>query len=220
MANLQLYNYFRSSTSYRARIALHHKGLDFKYIPVHLLENGGEQHSPSYQSLNPMRGVPTLIHEDHVISQSMAIFFYLDEVFPSEKLFPSDPYHKAKVIQLCEGINADLHSYTNLRTLQYLEKTLKLSEETRAKWSSDWTIKNLEQLEKMALQYSGKYFYQDQVTAADMLLVPALFTANRFKVNVSDFPTLHKINERCIALDAFKAAHPFRQIDTPKDLKI
>ncbi|MCM2355035.1 MAG: maleylacetoacetate isomerase [Pseudobdellovibrio sp.] len=225
MDKLALYNYFRSSTSYRARIALEVKKLPFDYKPIHLLNNGGEQHSAEYHALNPMGGVPTLVHEmngkKNVIGQSMAICEYLDEAFPqSYQLFPKDPYKKALVKQFCENINADTHAYGNLRTLQYLEKNFGATEEQKTKWIHYFITAGLTACEKMLEKHSGSFCFGDEITAADLFLVPQIFTSQRFKVPLEAFPYINKIVNHCSSIDAFKKAHPFRQVDTPEDLRI
>ena len=143
MSDLVLYNYFRSSASYRVRIALHHKRLPFEYKAVHLLNNGGEQNTAEYKNLNPAGEVPTLVHNGKALSQSMAILQYLDEVFPQHPLFPKDPFQKAKVIQFCEGINCT-QPYQNLRTTQVLEKDFQFSSEQKDKWMNYWLGRNFE----------------------------------------------------------------------------
>lgn len=225
MDKLMLYNYFRSSTSYRARIALEVKKLSFEYKPIHLLNNGGEQHSAEYRALNPMGGVPTLVHETNgekrVIGQSIVICEYLDEAFPqSYQLFPKDPYKKALVKQFCENINADTHAYGNLRTLQYLEKNFGATEDQKAQWAHHWTTSGLTACEKMLEKYSGTFCFGNEITAADVFLAPQIFTAQRFKVPLEAFPKIMQIANHCNSLDSFKKAHPLRQLDTPADLRI
>ncbi len=224
MDKLTLFNYFRSSTSYRVRLALEVKKLSYEYKPIHLLNNGGEQHSAEYRALNPMGGVPTLVHETgatkNVIGQSIVIAEYLDEAFPqSYQLFAKDPYKKALIKQFCENINADTHAYGNLRTLQYLEKNFSATDEQKNKWIHTWTAAGLQACEKMLEKYSGKFCFGDEITAADIFLVPQIFTAQRFKVPLESYPLITKIVNHCNSLEAFKKAHPFCQIDTPAELK-
>lgn len=223
MSDLVLYSYFRSSASYRARIALHIKGLDFDYKPVHLLNNGGEQNSQQYRDLNPAGEVPTLVHKNNVISQSMAIIQYLDQIFPENSLTAGTPLHQAKMIQFCEGINCT-QPYQNLKTLQYLEGSLKINEEQKQAWLTFWLTRNLESSEKILSETSGAFCFGDQASIADCFLIPQLFAANRFKVigeNFRDrFPTVFRISENCKTHPAFIKAHPFRQPDTPSELKI
>lgn len=221
MASLILYNYFRSSTSYRVRIALELKNLKYTYKPVHLLNNGGEQNSEFYLQLNPIGGVPTLVHNEKAISQSFAIIEYLDEAFAdSTPLFTKDVFENAKIRQLCETINADIHPLQNLKVMQYLEKQLNATDEQKNLWLNKWITLGLSAVEKIVEPYAGKYCFGNSVTAADLFLVPQLFSSQRFGIDISQFKILSQINENCLQLDAFKKAHPYRQIDTPDDLKI
>lgn len=214
MADVILYNYFRSSTSYRARIALYTKNVPFEYRPVHLLQDGGQQHKPEYLQLNPAAEVPTLIHGTKVLGQSLPIIEYINEVFEGPDLFPKDPYQKAKVRQFCENINSFIHPISNLKVLQYLEKKHGYSQEEKENWVQHWSQRGLETLEK-SVETNSTYCFGEQITAADIFLVPQLFSAQRFKVNVSKYSRLLKINERCLKLIPFQKAHPFRQPDTP-----
>jgi len=218
MSDLVLYNYFRSSASYRVRIALHQKNLSFDYKAVHLLNNGGEQNAPDYKALNPAAEVPTLIHGTRNLSQSMAILQYLDEAFPQHLMFPKDSFAKAKVIQFCEGINCT-QPYQNLRTLQFLEREFQFTETQKNKWLQEWIGRNLESSEKILQTTAGEFCFGGQVTAADAFLIPQLFTAQRFNVDFSGYSTLRKIQENCLKTEAFIKAHPFRQVDTPEDLR-
>lgn len=221
MSDLKLYNYFRSSTSFRVRIALEIKQLSYEYVAIHLLNDGGEQNKAEYRKLNPMGGVPTFEHKNFLLAQSDAIIEYLDEAFPlTHRLFPNDIHQKAKVREFCQIINADIHSYGNLKTLQYLEKNFSATDETKNKWVQDWFTQGLHACETHLQKSSGQYCFADTLTAADCFLVPLVFTANRFKVDLSNFKTISKVNENCLKLSAFQKAHPYRQPDTPQDLKI
>ncbi|MGZ3774803.1 MAG: maleylacetoacetate isomerase [Pseudobdellovibrionaceae bacterium] len=217
MASIILYNYFRSSTSYRVRLALNLKGLNFEYKPVNLLK--GEQHSSEYRKMNPLGGVPTLEHNEKLIPESFAIMEYLDEVFPSPALLPHDPYLKARVRQVCEIINSFMHPMGNLKLLQYMEKNHGYSQDQKDQWVQHWATQGLETLETTLKEFSGTYSFGDQVTMADLFLIPQLLTCLRFKIDISNYPTLVKINENCLKLEAFQKAHPFKQIDTPDEFK-
>lgn len=217
MSSLTLYNYFRSSTSYRARLALHIKGLEFDYKPISLLK--GEQHSAEYRKINPLGGVPTLVHNGKTIPESFAIMEYLDEVFPTPALLPQDAYLRARVRQVCEVINSFMHPLGNLRTLQYLEKHNGYTQEQKEAWVQHWAAQGLETLETTLKEFSGTYSFGDQITMADLFLVPQLLTCTRFNVDISKYPTLIKINENCLKLEAFQKAHPFKQIDTPEEFR-
>lgn len=217
MSSMTLYNYFRSSTSYRVRLALNVKGLDFEYKPINLLK--AEQRSDAYLKINPLGGLPTLVHGGKNIPESFAIMEYLDEVFPEPALFPKDAYLKARVRQVCEVINSFMHPMCNLKTLNYLEKTHGYDQAKKEEWAGFWLPQGLETLEKTLQEFSGTYSFGDTITMADLFLVPQLLTCQRFKVDITKYPTLMKINENCKKLPAFEKAHPFKQIDTPDEFK-
>lgn len=221
MTNLTLYNYFRSSTSYRVRIALELKKLSYNYSPVHLLNNGGEQNSEFYRNLNPIGGVPTLVHNDKAISQSVAIIEYLDEAFPETlQMFPTDPYAKAKIRQFCETINSDIHPLQNLKVMQHLEKEFGISAEQKSQWLSKWITDGLKASEKLIESSAKTYCFGETISCADLFLIPQLFSSQRFGVDINQFKTLSEINNNCLKVQAFINAHPFRQIDTPTELQI
>jgi maleylacetoacetate isomerase len=178
--------------------------------------DGGEQHQPEYQKLNPLREVPTLVHGKHVISQSMAILEYLEEVFPEPSLMPKDAYLRAKVRQFCENINSFMHPVNNLKILQYLEKKHAYTQADKEGWAQHWMPVGFEATENLLTEFSGSYCFGDEITLADVFLIPQVFTAQRFHVNLSHYPHLMKINERCLEVAAFVQAHPLLQIDTPK----
>lgn len=218
MTDITLYNYFRSSTSYRVRIVLHYKQIEFSYKPVHLLKN--EQRSKDYLQVNPLGGVPALFHNSHYISESMAICEYLEEVFPEHPLLPKDSFMRAKIRQFCEIINSFMHPMGNLKTLKQLETQHSYSQEEKDAWVQYWIHQGLEALEEVIKDYAGNYCFGDQVTFAEAFLIPQLFTAKRFNVDISQYTLLSKINDNCLKLQAFHLSHPLRQIDTPEDLKI
>lgn len=218
MTDLTLYSYFRSSTSYRVRIALNLKGIPFKYNAVHLLKDGGEQHKTEYRKVNPIGGVPSIAMGDFVLGESLAILEFLDENYSNCPLYPKDSKQKAIVRQMCEIVNSDLHPLTNLRVLQYLEKR-GFDQNAKDEWSHHWLKIGLEAFQKMVVKHGGKFCFGDQVTAADLCLIPHLFTARRFNLDLSPFDRLLKIEETCLAIDGFKKAHPFSQPDTPDEFK-
>ena len=221
MENITLYNYFRSSTSYRARIALHLKKLNFEYKPVHLLNNGGEQNSAEYRAINPMGGVPTLVHMGHAIAQSSAIIEYLDEAFPQTyQLLPKDAVTRGHIREFCQIINADTHAYGNLKTLGYLTKNFAMKDDQKSAWLNYWMNEGLSACEKILEKSSGQFCFGDTVTAADVFLVPAVTTAQRFEVDTKKYPNITRVFENCRVEEAFLKAHPFRQVDTPPELKI
>lgn len=217
-SGLKLYNYYRSSTSFRVRIALELKKLDYEYIPVHLLK--AEQNQPEYRKINPMGGVPTLQHGNEFLAQTYAIIEYLDEAFPhTHKLFPQDIFKKAKVREFCQIINADIHSYGNLKTLQYLEKNFSATDDTKNKWVQDFFTQGLSACEIILQKSAGQYCFGDAVTAADCFLVPLVVTANRFHVKLEEFKFVNLVYKNCMKLPEFQKAHPFKQVDTPEELR-
>ena len=220
MSQVTLYNYYRSSTSYRVRIALNIKNIEFKYVPVHLLNNGGEQFANSYKALNPMSEVPTLEDEGFIVGQSVAIIEYLEEQFPNPNLFPKDFQKKAKIRQFCENINSFLHPLSNLKVLKYLEDTHGYDQKQKEHWISHWYQKGLVALENWLQKNKGQFSFGDEVTVADCFLIPLVFTCERFNVDLSPYKNILLVNNRCLQLDVFKEAHPLRQIDTPAELRI
>jgi maleylacetoacetate isomerase len=215
MGKFVLYSYFRSSASHRVRIALNLKNIPYEYRAVHLLNGGGEQHTAEYRRINPSREVPTLIHEENVIGQSMAIVDYLDRVIPEFPLFPSDPFQRALVMQACEIANSGVQPLHNLRVLQKLEESFGADLEAKNKWSTHWITNGLESLETMLSLTSGIYSFGDQPTAADCFLIPHLANADRYQVSLKHFPALAKIKKSCETNEAFTKAAPFAQPDAP-----
>lgn len=215
---LKLYNYFRSSTSYRVRIVLHLKGLPFEYIPVHLLRNGGEQHSVSFHQRNPQELVPTLQDGDVLISQSLAIMEYLEECYPMPALLPEDAGLRAHIRQLMLMMACEMHPLCNLRVLQYLSTEVvqeAQADEVSSAWMQHWTKMGLQALEEILLRstWRGAFCVGDQVTLADCCLIPQLAHARRFRVDLTSFPTLLEIEKACHQLAGFRLAAPESQID-------
>jgi maleylacetoacetate isomerase/maleylpyruvate isomerase len=220
MAEFILHNYFRSSTSYRVRIALEFKGLPYVYKAVHLLKDGGEQFTPGYRKLNPQAELPTLVHNGKVIAQSAAIIEYLEEVHPAQPLLPKDPFFRAKIRQMCENINSFVHPMGNLKVLQYLEKNHTYDQKMKEEWVNHWTHMGFAATEELLKEHSGIYSFGDSITMVDCFLIPACFTAQRFNVDLAPYPNLRRVNETCANLEPFMKSHPMRQIDTPAELRI
>jgi maleylacetoacetate isomerase/maleylpyruvate isomerase len=218
MSQLALYNYFRSSTSYRARIALHFKKLSFEYHPISLLKN--ENRSPEYLKINPMGGVPTLVHNNHIIPDSNAIIEYLEEVFPEHPLLPPDAYHRARIREVCQIINSSIHPMGNLKVNKHLETKYGFTQEQKEEWFQHWASGGFAALEIILKNFHGKFCFGDHITMADVYVVPQIQTALRFHVDMSKYPLLKQIFDHCHNEEAFKKAHPFRQVDTPDDLRI
>lgn len=210
-----LYSYFRSSAAYRVRIALNLKGLDYEIVPVHLVRDGGEQLKPAYRALNVNGLVPTFVDGDVNIHQSLAIIEYLEDVHPTPALLPADPVARAQVRALALDIAADIHPIDNLRVLRYLKQDLGVSEEQKNAWYVHWVVEGFTALEaRLAAQRSpGKFVFGDTPTLADCCLVPQVYNANRFKVDMAPFPRIAAIDAHCQTLDAFRRAAPEAQPD-------
>jgi maleylacetoacetate isomerase len=210
---LKLYSYFRSSASYRVRIALHWKHLGFEYIPIHLVKDGGQQFSAQYCAVNPAAKVPTLDHDGFFLAESVAIIDYLDRIFPERALWPTDPRARARVLQICEIINSGIQPLQNLRTTNYLERDMALGKEGSARWMKHWIHDGLAALEKVLEGSAGTYAFGGEVTAADAFIIPQCFSSRRFGVRIEDYPVLARVEARCLALPEFRAAHPEAQPD-------
>lgn len=215
MKNLRLYSYWRSSASWRVRIGLNLKGLKYEYVAVHLLQDGGQQHADSYRALNPMRTVPTLewTHTDGTVrrlSQSLAILDLLEATCPSPALLPKDPYLAGKARMLAEMVNSGVQPLVNLSVLQRIKSELKADEKA---WAAYWIGRGLEAVEAAVKPLAGRYCIGDEVSLADICVVPQLYGARRFGVDLGAYPTVVRIEAACNELPAFQAAHPDRQPD-------
>ena len=212
---MKLYTYFRSSAAYRVRIALNLKGLDYEAVPVHLLADGGRHLMDEYLAVNPSGLVPALQDEDVTLTQSMAIIEYLEEVYPMVPLLPKDAIGRARVRELAQIVACDIHPVNNLRVLKYLVKHLGQSEEAKTDWYRHWVIEGLRSLEAHLARNpgTGAFCHGDMPTMADCFLVPQVFNAKRFDIDVDAYPTIARINDLCVDLPAFKAAHPSQQPD-------
>ncbi|MDK2124505.1 maleylacetoacetate isomerase [Parachitinimonas caeni] len=209
-----LYTYFRSSAAWRTRIALLLKGLPHQLAPIHLLRNGGEQHSPEYKAINPQEVVPTLQEGDIAITQSLAIIEYLDEVHPSPPLLPADPLARARVRELALTIACDIHPVNNLKILQYLKGPLGRSQQEADDWYRHWIRQGFDAFEKkLAALGSGDFCVGDHPTIADLCLVPQVFNARRFNVDLTPYPRIVRIDAHCMTLPAFIESQPSRQPD-------
>lgn len=209
---MELYGYFRSSTSYRLRIALALKGLGYQAHYVSLPKQ--EQRSPEYLAVNPQGLVPTLIDEGRAYTQSLAILEYLDETHPEPPLLPRDPGGRAQVRALSQIVGCEIHPLNNLRVLKYLKGTLELSDEQRDRWYRHWVAEGLQQYEA-ALERggAGRFSYGDSVTLADICLVPQIFNAQRFDCPLGAYPRTLAIFDACMELPAFETTQPKHQPD-------
>lgn len=214
---MQLYNYFRSSASYRVRIALAIKGLGYDYLPVHLVK--GEHHQPAYTERVGDALVPTLVTDDGAaLSQSMAIIEYLDETHPAPALLPADPLARARVRALAQMVACDIHPINNLRVLKYLVRELQVDEAAKTAWYHHWTRSGLEAFERqlalLAQARAGEGLapsvlcWGETPTLADCCLVPQIFNAQRFKVPLHGLPLTMAAHDACLALPAFQKAQP------------
>lgn len=213
--SLKLYSYFRSSCSYRVRIVLALKGIGYETIPVHLVRDGGEQHQEAYKSLNPLSQVPYLVLGNGVgISQSVAIVEYLEEAYPDPALLPSDPEVRARVREIVELINSGIQPIQNLSVMKYLKSEYGQSDESVHAWNAHWITRGFEALEFRLKQSAGRFCYRDEVTLADAFLVPQVFNAKRFNVDLTRFPAIDRVHRHCEELEAFQMAHPSQQPDS------
>jgi maleylacetoacetate isomerase len=210
---MKLYGYWRSSAAYRVRIALNLKQIDCELISVHLVKDGGQQHAADYQELNPNELVPTLVDGDFKLNQSMAILEYLEKKFPETPLLPAELQTQMTVRAIANDIACDIHPLNNLRVLQHLAKELDQDDAGKAAWYRHWVEVGFNGLEKTLTQTHGQYCVGDQVTWADLCLVPQVYNAERFNVDMSAFPVISKIAKNCRALPAFHAASPEQQAD-------
>ena len=212
---IKLYNYFRSSASYRVRIALNFKGVPYEYIPVHLLKDGGQQLAPSFRTLNPDSLIPVLDDEGRVLTQSLAIIEYLEETRPQPPLLPRDAGERAYVRSIALAIACEIHPLNNLRVLRYLIKSLRLGEEQKNTWYRHWVEQGLASLEArlVAEARSGRYTLGDAITIADVVIVPQIFNAQRMDCNLGPVPTVMRIFDNCMRLPAFIDTQPSAQPD-------
>jgi maleylpyruvate isomerase len=213
--SMNLFGYFRSSASYRVRIAMNLKGLSYEAIPVHLTHGGGEQYQTKFKQVNPQSLVPFLISPDGAFGQSLAIIEYLEERYPSVPLLPSGLGERAYVRQLAGMIACDVHPLNNLRVLQYLTKEFSVSEQAKLGWISHWVSLGFAAFEETVKRspYRGHFCFGNSPTLADCCLVPQLFNARRFNVDLSPYPILLKIEAQAQDLEAFAHAAPRRQPD-------
>jgi maleylacetoacetate isomerase len=212
---LTLYTYFRSSAAFRVRIALNLKKLDWQPEVIWLPD--GEQSRPPYQTVNPQSLVPTLVDGDHRLAQSMAIIEYLDETHPQPPLLPGGSHDRARIRSLAQLIACDIHPLNNLRVLKYLKRGLGQTQEAIDTWYRHWCVEGLSAYERqLADGRAGQFSHGDQVSLADVCLVPQIFNAQRFAVDIGQFPTIQAIFDRCMKLDAFDAAQPSKQAEASR----
>ncbi|EKU30621.1 maleylacetoacetate isomerase [Alcaligenes sp. RM2] len=211
-----LYSYFRSSAAYRVRIGLNLKGLDYQIKPVHLLKDGGQQHQPDYVQVNPVQLLPALDDDGLIITQSLAILEYLDERYPELPLLPKASAERAWARSMAQTVACDIHPLNNLRVLQYLKNELHAQEDARNQWYRHWVSVGLEGLEALVQRHGKKdhdFIFGDTPGLAEICLIPQMFNARRFDIDLSTFPRLLAVEEKCLELSAFQEAAPDRQPD-------
>ena len=213
--SLKLYTYWRSSAAYRVRIALNLKGLPYESVPVHLAKD--EQHAAGFRDVNPQELIPVLRHGDRVLTQSLAIMEYLDEAFPDHPLLPAMARDRQRARAIAAMVACDIHPLGNLRVQQYLERELGASAEQREAWTRHWIGKGFEAIEAMldGNPSTGEFCEGDRPTVADCCLVPQVYNAERFGVDMAPYHTIRRIVQTCLATEAFDAARPENQPDAP-----
>lgn len=213
---LKLYGYWRSSAAYRVRIGLNLKGLAYESMPVHLIRNGGEQRSPAFVNTNPQKLIPVLQHGERLIRQSLAILEYLDETWDGQaSLLPVTARERARVRSLSLIVACDIHPLNNLRVLQFLEREWHAPQSERDEWVRHWIREGFEAFEALLADdpSTGNFCEGDLPTMADCCLIPQVYNARRFEVDLTPYPTIRRIEAECLALPAFDAARPEKQPD-------
>jgi maleylpyruvate isomerase len=209
---VKLYTYFRSSAAYRVRIALNLKGLSYEMVPIHLVKDGGRHRSAEYRSINPQMRVPALmLSNGEVLTQSLAIIDYLDEVYPQPPLHPADALARARVRAVAQLIACDIHPLNNTSALNYLKGTLGHDQATVDEWYRHWISVGFDAIE--TLLRPGPYAFGASVTLADICLVPQVFNARRFGASLERYPKIVSVESACAKLEAFEQARPENQPD-------
>jgi maleylacetoacetate isomerase len=210
---MKLYGYFRSSAAFRVRIALNLKRLDCEPVAIHLRRN--DQSKPDYLGVNPQGLVPTLVDGGRTLIQSLAIIEYLDEAYPDPPLLPREPADRARVRSLAEIVACDIHPINNLRVLRYLTHSLGNDETAIATWYNHWIDAGFQALERLLVGdlRTGRFCHGEAPGIADIALVPQVVNAERYRLDLAPYPTIARIHQSCMALEAFAAAHPDRQPD-------
>jgi len=210
---MKLHGYFRSSASFRVRIALNLKRIDYESVALHLRRN--EQRSPDFLALNPQGFVPALDDEGDVLTQSMAIIEYLDETQPNPPFLPGHPGDRARVRALAQLVACDIHPINNLRVLRYLRDPLGRDEAAVQRWYNHWIAEGFAAFEALIADddRTGAFCHGDEPGLADICLVPQVVNSQNYALDLTPYPTLRRIHDRCMGLDAFQRAHPKRQPD-------
>jgi len=214
---LRLYGYWRSSAAYRVRIALNLKGLTYDSVPVHLVRDGGEQFSAEFAQLNPQSRVPVLMHGNRIFAQSLAIIEYLDETWPTPPLMPMSLRDRARVRAIAQLIACDIHPLSNVSVLRFLETVWAVPRPERDEWIRHWIREGFQALELLLAQSpsTGAYCEGDMPSLADCCLIPQVYNAHRYGLDMSALPTIERINATCLQLPEFDLARPEAQPDAP-----
>lgn len=215
--NLRLYSYWRSSAAYRVRIGLNLKGLEYETIPVHLVEDGGQQHAEAYRAINPQELVPTLMHGQRRLTQSLSILEYLDEIWPNSPLLPATSRERQRARALGLMVACDIHPLNNLRVLQYFEREWQLSQPQREAWMRHWIETGFRVLETQLKDHpsTGTYCDGDTPGFSDCCLIPQVYNARRVGIDMAAYPAIARIEKECLALPEFDDARPENQPDAP-----
>ena len=213
---LVLYGYWRSSSSYRVRIALNLKGLEYEQRPVHLVRDGGEQNQAAYRAINPLGMVPALLHRDRVMVQSLAICEYLEELFPDPALMPPDAAGRARVRGLAQSIASEIQPLNNVGVTRYLKNELQQNDEVINEWLSHWLARGFSAVESwLEKGATGRFCHGDQPGLVDCFLVPQVYNAERFASDLTPYPNIRRITALCRELPSFSSAAPENQPDAP-----
>ena len=220
--DLILYSYWRSSASYRVRLALAIKGLTYTQVPIHLLNHGGEHTTEAYTKLNPQALVPTLIHNGHVLTQSLAIIEYIDEIFPDPPLLPASPLERAQTRAIAQAIAADTAPIQNLRVLNQLEEQFGAEQHDKTQWARHWIHTGLLAVEALLQPHHAEpsraaYCVGQRPSLADCCLLPQVYNAQRFQLDLADMPTIRAICANLRHNESIRQAQPDKQPDAPKD---
>ena len=210
---MTLYDYYRSTACYRVRIALEYKGISYEKTPVHLVNHGGEQRHPDYLALNPQGLVPALEVNGAILTQSIAIIEYLDDIYPEKPLLPKDPIARAHVKSLALLIACDIHPLNNLRVLQQLKQDFQATEEQTTRWYHHWLKTGFDAFESrlQTLPRCMDVCFGDSVSLADLCLIPQVYNAERFHFSMENYPLIQRIYAYCLQLSAFSRAFPESQ---------
>ena len=212
---IKLYSYWRSSAAYRVRIGLNLKKLEHEIVPVNMLPGDDEQHSGAYRQLNPQGLVPTLMDGEFILTQSLAILEYLEEKYPQFPLLAQEQTSRAIIRQLAQIIACDIHPLDNLRVLKYLKRELQVSDDLKDQWYAHWIVSGFAAFESALsnFDHDGPYCLGENVTIADLCLIPQLYNARRFSISLDEYSRLRAIEQACLEQDAFIRAAPENQID-------